>query len=93
MINFEIVPTEKLIKLAISNIRCYSTAVANHAHYMKYTTEPKMCVLERHYFDMNLYGDCADILLRELETRNANVPERFMKQYLFNMHKRESILD
>lgn len=93
MINFEIVPTENLVKLAISNIRLYSTAVANHVKYMRYTAEVKMSVLERHYFDMNLYGDCVDILLREIESRNVEVPARYMKQYLYNMHKRESILN
>lgn len=92
MINFDSIPTVTLISTTVREIRGYSYHMKNYVHYVKYNKNQSEDILERHYAQLNALEDCIDILLRELVTRNATIPNQYMKSYLNNQKKREETL-
>lgn len=92
MINFDFIPTATLISTTVRKIRGYSYHMNNYVHYVKYTKNQYGDILERHYAQLNALEDCIDILLRELESRNAIIPNQYMKSYLNSQRKREETL-
>lgn len=92
MINFEIVSTATLISQTVLYIRSYSYHMKNYVHYVKYNKNQYGDILERHYTQLNALEDCIDILLREVRTRNAAIPNQYMKSYLNSQRKREETL-
>lgn len=92
MVNFEIVSTATLISQTVSHIRDYSYHMKNYVHYVKYNKNHHDDILKRYYSQLNILEDCIDILLRELEARNATIPNQYMKSYLNSQKKREETL-
>lgn len=92
MTNFEVISTTTLISETVMHIRRYSYHMKNYVHYVKHNKNQNDWALERHYAELNGLEDCIDILLRELNSRNATIPNQYMKSYLNNQKKREETL-
>ena len=92
MLNFNEVTTTQLITVTIGHIRKYHLRMGPYVQYVKYNKNQNDWCLERHYADLNALEDCIDICLRELQRRNATIPNKYMQSYLNDQKKRESTL-
>lgn len=92
MLNFDAITTTQLINVTVNHIGRYRLRMAPYISYVKYNKNQNGWVLERHYAELNALEDCIDILLRELQKRNATIPNKYMQIYLNNQRKREETL-